>query len=39
MKYGAMDWRLLIDSSTRSLKAVLLNMLSSILIGHSDELD
>ncbi len=42
VKYDATEWRLFIDSSTRSLKAVLLNignMLSSIPIGHSVELD
>ena len=42
MKYDAMEWKLFIDSSTRSLKAILLNIgniLSSIPIRQSVELD
>ena len=42
VKYDAMEWRLFIDSSTRSVKAVLVNignMLSSIPIRCSVELD
>ena len=38
LEYDAMEWRLFIDSYSRSLKAVLLynqNNFSSILIEHS----
>ena len=41
LKYDAMEWRLFIDSSNRSLKAVLMNdgnKLSSIPVGHSLEM-
>lgn len=41
LKYDAMEWRLFIDSSNRSLKAVLLNngnKFSSIPVGHSVEM-
>ena len=41
LDYDAMEWRLLIDSSCRSLKAVLLyqwNIFSSIPIGHSEQI-
>ena len=41
LKYDAMEWRLFIDSSKRSLKAVLLNngnKFASIPVGHSVEL-
>lgn len=37
LKYDAMEWRLFIDSSKKSLKAVLLNdgnKFSSIPVGH-----
>ena len=42
VKYDDIEWKLFIDSSTRSLNAVFLNignMLSSIPIEHSGELD
>ena len=41
VKYDAMEWRLFINSYTRRLKAVLLNIenMSSIPIVHSVELD
>ena len=38
LKYDAVEWRLFIDSSNKSLKAILLhngNSFSSILTGHS----
>ena len=41
LKYDALEWRLFIDSSNRSLKAVLLNngnKFSSIPVGHSVEM-
>ena len=41
LKYDAMEWRLFIDSSNRSLKAVLMNdgnKLSSIPVVHSVEM-